>query len=64
MSGALAQSASKPPHLCILGFPFLLETVKSSFPVEYKPKRNYQGTFYKGGFSDHLPLMLEFSLTE
>ena len=64
MSGALAQSATKPPHLRILGFPFLLETVKSSFPVEYKPKRNYQGTFYKGGFSDHLPLMLEFSLTE
>lgn len=64
MSGALAQSTAKPPHLRILGFPFLLETMKSSFPVEYKPKRNYQGTFYKGGFSDHLPLMLEFSLTE
>lgn len=26
----------------------------------YKPRRTYQGPIYKGGLSDHLPIMMEF----
>ena len=41
----------------ILTFPFLLETDETHGGV--KPRRTYLGPIYKGGVSDHLPLLLE-----
>ncbi len=40
----------------IVDFPFLLETERSGEGV--RPKRTYLGTYYHGGYSDHLPLLL------
>ena len=46
------------PRACrILSFPFLLEKDETHGGV--KPRRTYLGPIYKGGISDHLPLMLE-----
>lgn len=41
----------------ILSFPFLLEKDETYGGV--KPRRTYLGPIYKGGVSDHLPLILE-----
>lgn len=65
VSGAfLAEDASMlASKFCrILAYPFLLTASESKFPTTYRPKRNYLGPFYQGGFSDHLPLLLEFTV--
>ena len=48
----------------ILAYPFLLSPANSDFPITYRPKRNYSGAFYNGGFSDHLPLLMEFKVKQ
>lgn len=40
--------------------PFLLED-ESRFPGQ-KPKRAFQGPFFGSGFSDHLPIFLDWHL--
>lgn len=63
VSGGFFQpsAALQAPRTCrILAYPFLLDTSDSEFAQTFRPSRNYLGTFYKGGFSDHLPLLLEF----
>lgn len=46
------------PSLCrIVDFPFLLEGMDSESGP--RPYRTYLGTYYHGGFSDHLPLVLD-----
>ena len=46
------------PSLCrIVDFPFLLEGMDSEGGP--RPYRTYLGTYYHGGFSDHLPLVLD-----
>lgn len=47
------------PFCRILTSPFLLEQDDRTFPSQYRPKRMYKGTYYSGGISDHLPLLLE-----
>jgi len=42
--------------------PFLLE--KDEKFSGYKPFRTYYGMKYQGGFSDHLPVFLDFTLPE
>ncbi|MGM9692714.1 MAG: endonuclease/exonuclease/phosphatase family protein [Alloprevotella sp.] len=42
-------------RLC--AFPFLLKNDRSGTPAPY---RTYLGTFYQGGYSDHLPVALDF----
>ena len=46
----------------ILDIPFLLEKRKSQEDKYLIPKRTYKGTFYNGGVSDHLPLILHLDL--
>ena len=49
---------STSPAACRLcAFPFLLKNDKSGNPAPY---RTYLGTFYQGGYSDHLPVALDF----
>ena len=48
---------TSPSNCRILAFPFLLETDETHGGV--KPRRTYLGPIYKGGVSDHLPLLLE-----
>lgn len=62
VSGTLLSPA--PGHLftapaaCRLcAFPFLLKNDRSGTPAPY---RTYLGTFYQGGYSDHLPIALDF----
>ena len=66
VSGALLQTSAPlyvPAHYSrILAFPFLLESDKKSFPVSFRPRRTYKGTYYNGGISDHLPLLVELLL--
>ena len=46
------------PAACRLcAFPFLLKNDRSGAPAPY---RTYLGTFYQGGYSDHLPVALDF----
>ncbi len=47
-------------HMKVPDFDFLLE--KDENYVGLKPFRTYNGYHYKGGFSDHLPVMLKISL--
>ncbi len=47
-------------NITTLKFDFLLEEDKSY--GGYKPNRTYYGPMYHGGFSDHLPILLTFSL--
>lgn len=47
-------------HCCIVDFPFLLKAEKSG--EGYRPLRTYLGTYYQGGYSDHLPLVLDLEL--
>lgn len=44
----------------ILALPFLVEKDKTH--GDYKPHRTYLGPIYKGGTSDHLPIMTRFSI--
>lgn len=56
-------SAPLTRHLgkcCVNDQPFLLERDKKHGGV--KPRRTYLGTRYRGGFSDHLPLVATFGL--
>ena len=46
----------------IIDLPFLLESDPSYLGV--KPYRTYQGPIYKGGFSDHLPVMVTFKYSK
>lgn len=62
VSGTLLSPA--PGHLftapaaCRLcAFPFLLKNDRSGTPAPY---RTYLGMFYQGGYSDHLPVALDF----
>lgn len=41
----------------IVDFPFLLQEGKGK--SEVRPFRTYWGTYYQGGYSDHLPLLLD-----
>lgn len=43
----------------IISFPWLLEEDKMN---SLKPNRSFKGNFYNGGFSDHLPVMLNWKL--
>lgn len=46
----------------IVDFPFLLQADKSHDGK--RPRSTYRGTFYNGGFSDHLPMSLRLYLKE
>jgi len=61
VSGSLLSASSgiytKPENAKILAFPFLLEEDRKF--GGNKPFRTYYGFSYNGGFSDHLPVLLE-----
>ena len=61
VSGTLLNSTdgmiTKPENATIVRFPFLLEKDEKYGGV--KPKRTFYGYTYKGGFSDHLPILLK-----
>lgn len=61
VSGALLQSGSsfftRSSDCEIIAFPFLLEADGKN---SVRPKRTYSGPFYRGGYSDHLPLRIDF----
>lgn len=44
----------------LIAFPFMYESDMSHRGV--KPRRTYQGPVYKGGVSDHFPVLLEFQM--
>ncbi|MEE0973106.1 MAG: endonuclease, partial [Paludibacteraceae bacterium] len=48
----------KPSSAYIFRAPFLLEEDKRNMNV--RPKRTYSGMRYNAGYSDHLPIVLEF----
>lgn len=48
---------TSPTHCRIVDFPFLLKKEKSK--EGFRPLRTYLGTYYQGGYSDHLPLVLD-----
>lgn len=50
---------TSPEDMHIFAPPFLLEADKRY--MGYQPKRCYRGPAYHGGFSDHLPVFLNFS---
>ncbi|MBR1387470.1 MAG: endonuclease [Alloprevotella sp.] len=52
-----ARFHTRPENCRIGAFDFLLEHDRMQ---RYKPRRNYLGTHYHGGYSDHLPLLLDF----
>lgn len=62
VSGHLLNNTSlfrtTPQHCQIFCPEFLMERDKKDGTI--KPKRTYLGTFYKGGYSDHFPLRLQF----
>lgn len=49
--------STKPGNAKIIDLPFLLE--KDEKYGGFKPNRTYNGYSYKGGFSDHLPVVLK-----
>jgi len=55
ISSALQSSYSS--FFSIVHPPFIME--EDNAHVGSKPKRTYQGPIYKGGYSDHLPIMLK-----
>jgi endonuclease/exonuclease/phosphatase family metal-dependent hydrolase len=63
VSGSLLSASSgiytKPENAKILSLPFLLEEDKK-FGGQ-KPFRTYYGFSYNGGFSDHLPVLLQLN---
>lgn len=48
----------EPDSYRVAAFPFLYESEQTYGGV--KPFRTYQGPFYKGGYSDHFPVVLDF----
>ena len=61
VSGSLLNKQSRfrttPDHCRIGAFDFLLERTSRG---KLRPKRSFLGTYYHGGYSDHLPLLLDF----
>ena len=61
VSGSLLDASTgyytKPDYATIIEYPFLL--VNDEKYGGQKPKRTYFGYQYKGGFSDHLPVLLK-----
>lgn len=53
----LISDAVKPSSAYIFRAPFLLEDDKRNMDV--RPKRTYNGFKYNGGYSDHLPVVVE-----
>lgn len=51
------QLHTSPSHCLLVDFPFLLRPDRK--PGGVHPHRSYLGTFYSGGYSDHLPLLLD-----
>lgn len=51
----------KPENTGIVDLPFLLERDEKYGGI--KPKRTYYGYTYKGGFSDHLPVLIKLNIT-
>ena len=64
VSGALLKSddglSTSPGNASVVNLPFLLE--KDERYGGFKPNRTFSGYTYKGGFSDHLPVLLKFNL--
>ncbi len=60
MSGNKIHTSNEKAHIC--DFPFLLED--DSKYGGRKPFRTYYGMKYIGGFSDHLPVMVDFEISE
>jgi len=63
ISGVLLNSTNgmgaKPENATIINSPFLLERDERYGGL--KPKRTFYGFTYKGGFSDHLPVLLKLN---
>lgn len=63
VSGTLLNSTNgisvKPENASIIDFPFLLEKDEKYGGI--KPKRTFYGFSYQGGFSDHLPVLLQLN---
>lgn len=57
-----AHYSAKPDSYRVAAFPFLFESEQTYGGV--KPFRTYQGPFYKGGYSDHFPVVLDFICSE
>ncbi|MCH5175275.1 MAG: endonuclease [Prevotellaceae bacterium] len=51
-----------PQYANILTLPFLIEPDETY--GGYKPHRTYLGPIYKGGISDHLPIMMRFEIQQ
>ncbi len=67
VSGALITANSglftKPEYASVVNLPFLIE--KDERYGGFKPKRTFTGFSYnKGGFSDHLPVIIKFSVND
>ena len=54
----LASGVVKPTSTYIFRAPFLLEEDKKN--MNFRPKRTYNGLKYNAGYSDHLPVVVEF----
>jgi endonuclease/exonuclease/phosphatase family metal-dependent hydrolase len=50
----------KPENAGVVDLPFLLEADEKYGGI--KPKRTYYGYTYKGGFSDHLPVLIKLNI--
>ena len=57
-SNLLVSGVVTPTSAYIFRAPFLLEEDKKNMDV--RPKRTYNGMRYNGGYSDHLPVVIEF----
>lgn len=57
-NASLTNALHTRPQACrIVDFPFLLQTDKNGMGLH--PYRSFLGNYYQGGFSDHLPLILD-----
>lgn len=57
-NASLTNTLHTRPQACrIVDFPFLLQTDKNGMGLH--PYRSFLGNYYQGGFSDHLPLILD-----
>ena len=65
ISGAMLNSDNSistiPSWYKVIDLPFLLEDDTADRSL--KPKRSFLGPFYRGGFSDHLPVYMKFKYT-
>lgn len=66
VSGTLLKSnaglSTSPENASVINLPFLLE--KDDRYGGFKPNRTFSGYTYKGGFSDHLPVLLKLNLKD